>query len=471
MKNINFKHIDISLWALIFSLFVVVYINFDYSNWKNPKRIIIHDVLSYYAYLPAIFIYNDISLDFIKHGNNDKLGKGFYGKKTPTGKTVISTSYGMPMLYFPFFIVAHMAAEPLGYSSDGYSTPYRFALVMSSIFYLMLGAVFLRKLLLKYFSKQVVAITLLTVILTTNLLWYVTVEAAMTHAYSFALISIFLYVIDRWIDHPSLKHSLFIGLLVGIISLVRPTNIVVVILLILWKVGTWNELKDRIMFFLKKWHLILIMLAMFFIVWMPQFLYWKYMAGSFLYYSYPEGQGFFFSNPQLYGTLFSWRKGFFIYTPVMIFAVAGIGFLYKKYKGFFWPILIYSLVSWYIISSWWDWWYGGGFGLRPFIDSYGVLSFGLAAFLTWALQATRFKKIIFLTLFLLSAALSTWHYNRYLHGSIHWVAMTREAYFDSFWRKKPSADFYNKIRRPDYKLARKGIYKYEDEAQKNSEKK
>ncbi len=471
MRDISIiRRTSISLWALLFSLMVVFYINFKQAVWNNPKKVIIHDILSYYAYLPATFIYHDITLDFTKEGGH-KLGEGFYGKKGPLDHTVIITSCGMSMLYFPFFLIAHWLAEPLGFTANGYTVPYRFALAMSSIFYLILGSVFLRKLLLKYFSETVTAITLPTIILTTNLLWYVTIEPAMSHVFSFALISLFMYVSDKWLENPVIKNTILLGLLTGIITLVRPTNIIVVVLLILWKVTTWNELKQRILFFWQKWYSILLMIVMSFIVWMPQFLYWKYMAGSFLYYSYPEGQGFFFSNPQLFGTLFSWRKGFFIYTPVMIFAVAGIGFLYKKYKGFFWPILIYSLVSWYIISSWWDWWYGGGFGLRPFIDSYGVLSFGLAAFLTWALQATRFKKIIFLTLFLLSAALSTWHYNRYLHGSIHWVAMTREAYFDSFWRKKPSADFYNKIRRPDYKLARKGIYKYEDEAQKNSEKK
>ncbi len=41
--------------------------------------------------------------------------------------------------------------------------------------------------------------------------------------------------------------------------------------------------------------------------------------------------------------------------------------------------------------------------------------------------------------------------------------MTREAYFDSFWRARPSATYYDKLRKPDYKLAKKGIYKYEDE--------
>jgi hypothetical protein len=374
----------------------------------------------------------------------------------------------MAMLYLPFFTAAHIAAEPLGYSTSGYSLPYRIALVISSVFYLLLGAIFLRKFLLKYFSSNVVAITLITIILATNLLRYVTIEAAMSHAYSFTLISIFLFVIDNWYKKKSIKNTIFVGLLVGIISLIRPTNIVIVLLLVLWKVTTWEELKIRILFLLNKWYLVLLMILMFLMVWSPQFIYWKHVSGSFLFYSYPEDQSFFFSNPQLFSTLFSWRKGFFIYTPVMIFAFIGIGLLYKNKKYFFWPVIIYFLVSWYIMSSWWSWWYGGSLGQRPFIDSYGVFSIGLAMFLTWLTKLKPISKTILIIIFLLSASLGAWHTARYRGGSIHWNSMTKEAYFDSFWSKKPSAEWYKKIRKPDSKLAKKGIYRYADESEENS---
>ena len=379
------------------------------------------------------------------------------------------TSSGMSMMYLPFFIVAHPMAQLLGYEADGYSLPYRFALAMSSIFYLFIGLIFLRKFLLNYFSKGIVAITILTITLITNLLWYVIFEPAMSHVFSFALISAFLYYTDNWLESPSIKQTILLGLLVGIISLIRPTNVVIVILLIFWKVTTLANLKTRIMFFIERWYLVLIMLLMFTIVWTPQIIYWKYVSGSYFYYSYPKSQGFFFLNPQLFNTLFSWRKGFLIYTPVMAFALLGIGLLYKNKKEFFWPVLIYFLISWYIISSWWSWWYGGSFGLRPTIDSYGVYSIGLATFLTWVSKSTHYKKTILISLFIISVFLSGWNFQKYKGGSIHWDSMTREAYFDSFWRIHPTPTFHEKIRKPDDKLARKGIYKYKDENYKLSE--
>ena len=463
MKKISLKQFDPSYWAIFICLFVVLYSDYHNLVWENEERVIIHDVLPFYAYLPATIIYHDLSLEFLKHGK-DRLGKNFWGKKGPLDKTVITASSGMSILYFPSFIITHSALKLLGYPANGYSPPYRFALVMSSLFYLMMGAIFLRKFLVKYFPKPVVAITMLVTILATNLLWYVTIEPGMSHVYSFALISIFIYIIDLWFEKPKIKYSIIIGLLTGIISLVRPTNIVVVILFLLWKTDSWESLKTRFFFLLNKWPLIITMAFMFFVVWVPQMLYWKYVTGGFFYYSYPDSQGFFFLNPQFYGTLFSWRKGLLIYTPVMIFAIIGFGILYKSKKEFFWPIVIYSLINWYIISSWWDWWYGGSFGLRPFIDSYGIFAIGLAAFLTWVFKTIKLKRTILLVFFTLVTLLSAWHYKRYYNGSIHWVAMTREAYFNSFWRAHPAPDFYQKLRHPDYKLARKGIYKYKDEA-------
>ncbi len=468
MKILHHKQFDPSYWALIFCLIAVVYVNIQYKVWKSPDRVIISDVRLYYAYLPATFILNDIKLDFINRGEN-KLGEKLWVKKSPTGNFSIIYSCGMAILYLPFFAGAHFSAELLGFPADGFSVPYKFALVLSSIFFMMLGAVFLRKFLLKYFPPLEVGLTLIIIILTTNLLYYTSLEAPMTHAYSFGLIAIFLYKIDTWIEHPTTKISIIIGLLIGIISLIRPTNIVIVLLFALWKITTWKGLAERIVFFLKKWNSLILMLTLAILVWLPQFIYWKYVTGSYFYYSYPNDQGFYFLNPQLFSTLFSWRKGLFIYTPVLIFAFIGIGLLYKNKKYFFWPVLIYFLVTWYIISSWWSWWYGGSFGLRPFIDSYAIFSIGLAAFLNWLLKTKWIPRLLFGSLIVLLASLSVWNFMKYYGGSIHWVGMTKEAYFDSFWQKNPSAEFSKKIRLPDNNLAKKGIYKYADEANKSQD--
>lgn len=448
--------------ALFLTMFLVVCINFNTSYWKDENRVIANDIISYYAYLPATFVYGDFTLSFMDKIPDD-YGNKFWPKISPIGKKVIITSCGMSAMYFPFFIIAHPFAQYLGYQANGFTAPYKFAIVFGSMFYLFLGLFFMRKLLIRYFSDLVSALVIMAIMLSTNILWYATVEAAMTHVFSFSLISIFLYSTDRWHEKITVKQTILLGFLIGLISLIRPTNIVVIIILVLWKITTFNELKTRILLFLNKWYLVLFMILIFFLVWIPQFLYWKTVAGQYLYFSYPDSNHFYFGNPQLFNNLLSWRKGLLIYTPIMALSFFGIGLMYRKNKQFFWPVMVYFIISWYIISSWWDWWYGGGFGNRPYIDSYSIYAFGLATFLTWIFKQKIWLKTSGIALLFLLCIIGSYHHARYYYGSIHWDSMTKEAYFDSLFRLRPTQTFYSKIRPPDYEAARRGVYRYMDE--------
>lgn len=468
MKINSPKKNNWSTFAIIISLIFVLYTDFQQSLWNNPNYVIVSDVISYYSYLPAIFVYNDVSLSFIDK-SDEKLSDKFWPKETPTGGKVIVYSSGMALIYLPFFLTAHFLSPYLDYPSDGYSVPYRFALVMGSLIYLLIGLLFLRKFLLKYFSQEITAITILVLVFGTNLFLYTTMKAPMTHTFSFALIAAFLYFTDRWHENSKLSTTLSIGLLAGIISLIRPTNVLVGILFILWQVTSWKKLHERVLFLLKKWPLLIVMIMAAIIIWIPQFLYWKLVAGQYFYYSYPDDQGFFFTNPQILNVLFSWRKGFITYVPIMSFALIGFGILYKQKKELFWPVTVYFLSTLYVVSSWWDWWYGGGLSMRPLIDSYSILAIGIATFLTWLWKQQKWLKVSLFSFFIMLCLLGYKHNTRYYGASIHWAWMTREAYFDAFWTDRPSNTFYKKLRRPDYKLAKKGIYKYEDESNDNDQ--
>lgn len=463
LKTTIFNKIDISVIALLFVIFSATIFSFHYSIWKKPNKVIENEVQSYYGYLPAAFIYNDISLSYIDTKEHKDLFVRYWKTKSEKGKYILTTSSGMAILYFPFFVVANQLAPILGYESDGYSLPYRFAISMSSLFYLAIGLFFLRKLLNRYFPRYITAITMIIIVICTNILYYVSHEPGMSHVYSFALITIFILLSDNWYNNPCIKNAILLGLLAGIISLIRPTNIVVILILILWKINNLTELWKRILFFINKWHFVLIMIFMALLVWIPQIIYWYTLSGSLFYYSYPEGETFFFSNPQMWSTIFSWRKGLFIYTPVLLLSVIGFINLYKQQRGLFWPFLIYLIITWYLISSWWSWWYGGSLGLRPFIDSYSVFAISLAAFIKWTFELKWKSKIGIIVILLGLSHLGYWHTKRYIGGSIHWVAMTKEAYFSCFNRKSPTAEFKSKLRYPDNKLAKQGIYKYKDD--------
>ncbi len=436
----------------------IIFLNFQHHQWDSEERVIEWDIKSYYAYLPAVFIYKDISLDFRKE-NIDKFGDLIWPVSTPTRKNAIITTMGMSILYSPFFLVAHGYARLSDYEADGYTKPYRFALVFSALFYLASGLYFLRKILARYYSEYVSAITLFAIVIGTNLLYYASYSAAMPHVYNFALITAFIYLVIKYYERPCVITGLSIGLLSGLITLIRPTNILVLILLLLWNIKSIKEFKDRILFYIKNFHWILLMILAFIAVWVPQFLYWKYVSGSYLYYSYGEAGGkFFFNNPQIFNILISYKKGWLVYTPLMILALAGIFLLTKKAKGLFIPILIFTVLNIYVLSSWWCWWYGGAFGLRSFIDSYGILAIPFAAFVDFALRKKKIIRIVSLIFIACLIWYNTFQISQYNHQAIHYWWMNKKAYWENFLRLKPTTHYWEIITLPDYEKAREGIY-------------
>lgn len=446
----NYTKFIIPLIALVY---LGVHIKFDI--WKHTETVIANDVIDYYAYVPATFIYKDLSLRF-KEQLGEDLSSKIWGFKQDNGKYLIKMSLGLSILYTPFFLLAHLVALIGPAEANGYSTPYSLALIFASLFYFLAGLVFLKKFLSNFFGKNSIAITLLVIALGTNLNYYLSREAAMSHSFSFFLFSAFLFLTHKWHLNNKTKYAIFLGLIFGLISLIRPTNSLIALVFIFWNVDSFSALKFKFSLFISNKKHILLIIFFAFIVWLPQLFYWKYITGDFLHYSYNE-EGFFFLKPKIFKILFSFRKGLFIYTPLMIFAFVGFYSLYKNYKALFFPTLIFTILNIYIISSWWCWWYGGSLGQRAFIESFAIFSLPLtaliSAFLTKSLQYR-------ISVYLIALAVifhAKMQLSKYINGAIHWDSMTRLAYFETFEKVHPTYKFYELLEIPDYQNALKGL--------------
>ena len=444
-----------SIIAIVLILATYLCYIFNTHNYSKPESVIrFADTWIYYSYLPATFVEKDYKLQFLS--NPDAANKHMYSYATaPNEGRVIKTSMGMAMMYSPFFFIAHALAEKMGYEANGYSVPYAFVLLISCVFYLTIGFLFLRAVLLKYFKDKIIAMTLIIIGVATNLLWYAIRSAPMSHGYSFALFCVFLYLMEKWHEKQGWGTTVFMGLVTGLISLIRPTNGLIVIVFLLYNLTSVKDIKTRVQLFLKNYRKIIVMLICVFIVWVPQLLYWKSVTGTWVYYSYGD-ERFFFNDPKILLVLFSFKKGWLIYTPTMLFAIIGIGMLWKSNKKYFYPVLLFFIINLYIISSWWCWWYGGGFGMRSLIESYAILAIPLAAFLTWVAKQKLLLKIPLYLIVLAISAQSVFHCIQYHYGAIHVSNMTKKAYFDSFWHKKPSKEFNSLLFASDSEAAKKG---------------
>lgn len=446
---------NISLISLLIIMIVVTWNHLNMRIWEDNNRVIAWDVIDYYGYLPATFIYKDLTLRFTEE-NYEYFRNKIWSRKLPDGNRVFKMTSGLSVMYFPFFISAHVIAKLTGIPATGFSNPYRIALLISSIAYLFIGFLALKYTLKRYFSDLIVAITVLGLYFGTNLFYYTTIEAPMSHVYGFCLFALFILLTLKWYEHPTWKYSILLGLASGLIVLVRPSNMVIVVFFIVY--GTIFFMKNNFsinhIFKIHGKHLIVIIVFAF-LTWVPQLIYWKKITGSFMYYSYND-EGFFFTDPKILKGLFSFRKGWLIYTPIMSFALAGIIILYKRINSLFLPILIFTIVNLYIIFSWWTWWYGGGFSQRPLIESYALLAIPLAASIEKVISKGKAIRIPLIFVFILFFLLGIWNHIKYYYGSIHWDGMTKEAYFDHFFETKPRGNYWEQIERPDYEKAKEG---------------
>lgn len=435
---------DISLSAVVVFVTALIYLTITIIH--PPSKIISWDVFGYYLYLPGIFIYKDIGYHDIsvvqkvieQYGSSGSL---YQLSETATGAWVNKYPMGMALLYLPWFFIGHLLALSTSFTADGFSLPYQYSLIYGSMFYVVVGLYFLRKVLREFLPDSIVALVIIVVYFATNYFNQVVSGMAMPHIYLFTLYAVIMWLTIRWHKKPEITTTVMLAIAMGLCILSRPSEIVCLLIPALWGVASIRKVDERFEFFLNKWkHLFVIGVILLFIGSL-QFFYWKYTVGKFFYNSYINpGEGFEFLSPFITQTLFSFRKGWFIYTPIMLLSVAGLYFAFRSNKGIAIPISLFFVLNLYIVSSWSNWWYGDSFGQRALIQSYAVMALPLGFFYRWAFQAKPIimRTVIIFSIFTIFLNLfQTWQ----LHtGIIDSSRMSRPYYFATFFDTKPSTE-------------------------------
>ena len=109
-------------------------------------------------------------------------------------------------------------------------------------------------------------------------------------------------------------------------------------------------------------------------------------AGKFLYWSYHSDEKLNLLNVYFHQVLFSYKKGWFVFTPFMILSIAGFVALYRQYKNLFWCCLVVSFIAIYLVMCWSNWNYGGSFSMRAVVQYYALLIFPLASLIHYAIK-------------------------------------------------------------------------------------
>ena len=158
-----------------------------------------------YKYLPDFFIEKNFD----------------YYVKFPIGTAICEA---------PFFFIAHLfmlATDPAG--ATGFGGAYEYAIGICGIFYFCVGFSFLYATLKKIYGGSEAFFTCLALMLGTPLVLYGTKYASFSHIYSFAVTAVFIYltvIIDES-SHETLI-SFFMGLLAGLLFMIRNINVLFV---------------------------------------------------------------------------------------------------------------------------------------------------------------------------------------------------------------------------------------------------
>jgi len=423
------------LACFIISLIIVAH-RFSPERYikDSPLVVTTWDALGYYFYLPSIFIYHDFKelkwFPEIDEKYSLSGGKLYQANRCKSGHYAFKYLGGVAIMESPFFFAGHFIAMSLGYPADGFSPPYQLAIAFGAIIYCILALFLLRTILLKYFNDLVTTLTLLLLMLASNIIQYVSFDGAMSHSYIFPLYVLILYFTIKWHEKPSILWASLIGAIIGLAAISRPTEAIMLFIPLLWNTQTrelssekWKTVKQN------RSHLFFLVIFGFIAV-LPQLIYWKLATGSFVY---DVGSKWEFLTPHL-RVLFGWEIGWFIYTPVTVFFMIGMFFI-KKFP-FRYSVITFCLLNIYIIIAWSDWRYGASYSCRALSQSYPVFALPLAAFIN-RIRKTRWSYIFYgLGCYLIFVNL--FQIKQYNKTILHYRDMNRKYYCSIYLDPHPS---------------------------------
>ncbi|MFT6166761.1 MAG: hypothetical protein ACJASF_001454 [Vicingaceae bacterium] len=430
-----------NLLSLLLVTILTVY--FCYRKVENTSSIergnygvIDWDNFGYYLYLPAIFIYDDVKLIdnvWVKEAQRKySLSSNYYqAHRIENGNHIIQYSAGMAFLYSPAFVVGHQAAKITSYPADGFSKPYQIAVLLQSFLMVFLGLFFLRKLALCYFNDQLSTILIFLLCVGTNFLQIVPANISSPHVYLFGFYAALLYLVHLWHNTPQLKYSILIGLLSALMILSRPNELLFLMVPVLWLGGQFKTYQQKVLFFWNnKKHIIAVAvpLVLFGLV---QPIYWHYTTGEWIFDSYTN-EDFKLLSPYLKEYLFSYKKGWLLYTPIMAIGLIGLFITVKKKRGVGLPILLFMLLNIWVLSSWDCWWYADSFSQRSIVQSYPIFLLPFGHFIQELNLSLKRIKVPVITLLAVIVVLNIFQVWQFEHGIIHPQRMTKEYYWNAF---------------------------------------
>ncbi|NOX84692.1 MAG: hypothetical protein GXO86_01810 [Chlorobi bacterium] len=414
---------------VVFMLAVFYVVNFIAP--EQPRTTVIDgDGSGLYAYLPAIFVSHTVDFTPVFYFEKSRRPPGYVGHNYHKAGGIMINKFwcGTALLEMPFFLIAWILSLIWGLPPDGYNILFQYAVALAAIFWVGLGLVYTVRLFRLYNISETFAWSLvLAGFFSTNLFSYTFVNPSASHAYSFSLIAVFLYYSKKLFIQYDKKPLYAAAFLLGLIILVRPVDFVIVLALPFLASSPEVFIQTiRKKIFSKD---VLVAALLFLVALSPQLIINILQTGKPLIYGY-KNEGFYWGHPQILKFLFSYRKGWFVYTPFMLLLFPAMIALWKRSKYEMIGFLTFLILVVYLFSAWWNWLYGDSFGMRPMVDLYAL--FFLVIALMFAEITKKTVKILLAVFIAAAVFLNLVQTYQYATGILHPDSMTRDAYWYIF---------------------------------------
>jgi len=331
------------------------------------------DGCGYYAWLPAVFIYQDVNFNFFEQVQvkeavcGGKVEGCLQDYRSCTDGVTCNKYYpGTAVMIAPFFAIAHFGTKWFtDFPPSGYSKLYFIFVAISGICYYFIGMLlFLQVLKKARLNTGQQTLTVLFVTFGSAIMYFAVDKPSYSHIYSFTQIAAFIYCALLLRERFTNARLAALTFLTGLIFITRPVNVSIALLVPFVFYDKPGGLLRNILYSRRS------LLCLLPVLLMPVILLGLYKAatGHFFIYSY-NNESFDFLHPHYWQFLFSYDNGVMPYTPLLLMPFALLFVWYKReHSGIVLGAAVTLVVTMYIHSSWWCWWYGFSFGARTMLD-------------------------------------------------------------------------------------------------------
>ncbi len=378
----------------------------------------------YYAQIRSPLVEGD--LDF---RNETKTGNIDLGV-TATGLQDSLWPIGPSLLWSPFFLAAHgvmLALSPA--AADGFAFPYIALVALGSLAYGLLGLALVYRL-CRAFGGRALSLAVTALCLgATPLFYYMFRQPMMAHTTGLcaAAATLLIYLDLSTREALSPRSGLLFGVALALCFLTRWNGLLMALAPAFYFGGylarafgrrSWREARPVLI-------QICVALAMFLLTITPQLALWYRLHGSFL--AMPQGAAAFVASPlplNLPKIFFDTNRGLLYWCPFVLVGMVGIGFIPDRRLRLMAALITLGQVV--LIGYRVDWYSGGGFGARYFIELLPFLAIGVVCLVRrlpqrtpWLVAAGLCGAALVLHQFVLMYAVE--------HAADGWLAMA--AYF------------------------------------------